>query len=153
MSDWGSTSLVSARVTLADGAVLEGELHLASRPSYPPGPETPIEMLNRADPFFALIPREGGVVFLPKAGVAVVACPEPSPWIDPDRVSAAKQLELAVELANGQEYRGHAVAELHPSRSRALDYVNAPGLFFGLWTDGIARYFNKAHVRCIRPYD
>ena len=69
MSDWGSTSRISARVTLADGAVLEGELHLASRPSYPPGPETPIEMLNRADPFFALIPREGGVVFLPKAGV------------------------------------------------------------------------------------
>src|SRR5678816_1635019 len=81
MSDWGSTSRISARVTLADGAVLEGELHLASRPSYPPGPETPIEMLNRADPFFALIPREGGVVFLPKAGVSVVACPEPSPWI------------------------------------------------------------------------
>ena len=30
---------------------------------------------------------------LHKAGVSVVACPEPSPWIDPDRVTAAKQLE------------------------------------------------------------
>ena len=71
-------------------------------------------MLNRADPFFALIPREGGVVFLPKAGVSVVACPEPSPWIDPDRVTAAKQLELAVELPNGQEYRGHAAGRAAP---------------------------------------
>ncbi len=153
MSDWGVTSRVSARVALAGGAVIEGDLHLATRPSYPPGPETPIEMLNRADPFFALSLPDGGVVFLPKAGVAVVACPEPSPWADPERVSAAKQLELAVELPDGSEYRGHALAELHPSRSRALDYVNGAGLFFALWGDGLARYFNKSHVRSIRPYD
>lgn len=153
MNDWGLTSRVAARVALAGGTVLEGDLHLATRPAYPPGPETPMEMLNRADPFFALSLPDGGVVFLPKAGVALVACTEPSPWIDPERVSAAKQLELAVELPDGTEYRGHAVAELHPSRSRALDYVNGPGLFFGLWDDGVARYFNKSHIRCIRPYD
>jgi hypothetical protein len=66
MSDWGVTSRVSARVALADGALLEGDLHLATRPAYPPGPETPIEMLNRDDPFFALSLAEAGSSSCPR---------------------------------------------------------------------------------------
>ena len=58
-----------------------------------------------------------------------------------------------MELADGQEYRGHAAGRAAPIRARALDYVNAPGRFFGLWDDGLTRYINKAHVRCIRPFD
>ena len=49
MSDWGITT------------------------QYPPGPETPLEMLDRADAFFALT-LAGGVTFIPKTQVVVVSC-------------------------------------------------------------------------------
>ena len=54
MSDWGITTKVPAEVMLVEGIVLSGDLHLYARPTYPPGPETPLEMLNREDAFFAL---------------------------------------------------------------------------------------------------
>ena len=54
MSDWGITTKVPAEVVLAEGIALAGDLHLYARTTYPPGPETPLEMLNRPDTFFAL---------------------------------------------------------------------------------------------------
>lgn len=153
MSDWGSTNRVPAEVTLAEGLVLAGDLHLLTRPAYPPGPETPLEMLNRVDAFFALTLPEGGVTFLPKAQVALISCRDEGPITDPDRVSAAKSVSLEVVLQGGQEFQGIATLELPPNRARALDYVNGPGAFFALWTDGIARYINKSRVRLIHPLD
>ena len=64
MSDWGITT------------------------QYPPGPETPLEMLDRADAFFALT-LAGGVTFIPKTQVVVVSCRNQATLADPDRVSAA----------------------------------------------------------------
>jgi hypothetical protein len=153
MSDWGFTNRVPAEALLAEGVVLEGELHLLTRPAYPPGPETPLEMLSRPDPFFALTLPGGGVAFVPKAQVMVISCDEHTPLADPDRVSAAKLIGLEVVMQGGAEYRGRATLELPPSRARALDYVNGPGGFFSLWTDGVIRYINKSHVRLIRPLD
>jgi hypothetical protein len=152
MSDWGSTNRVPARVSLAEGIVLEGELHLLTRPAYPPGPESPLEMLNRSDAFFALTLPAGGVTFVPKAQVSVVSCRYDTPT-DPDRVSAAKLIGLEVVLRGGEEYHGRATLELPPSRARALDYVNGPGGFFALWADDTTQYINKSLVRLIRPLD
>jgi hypothetical protein len=153
MSDWGSTNRVPALVALREGLVLEGELHLLTRPAYPPGPETPLEMLNRDDPFFALTLPGGMVTFVCKAQVAVVDCRLPPALTDPDRLSAAKLLALEVVLDGGAEYRGRATVELPPGRARALDYVNAPGEFFTLLADDTTHYFNKSRVRLIRPLD
>jgi hypothetical protein len=72
---------------------------------------------------------------------------------DPDRVTAAKHVELEVILPGGMEYRGHATVEMPPGRRRALDYMNGAGDFFALWCDGRTRYINKLHVRLIRPHD
>ena len=155
MSDWGSTNRLAARVALAEGIVLDGDLHLLTRPAYPQpgGSETPLEMLNRPDAFFALTLPEGGVALVPKSQVLEITCPEDVPPPDPDRVTAAKQVELEVVLPGGTEYRGHATLELPPGRRRTLDYINGPGGFFALWTDGHTRYINKLHVRLIRPLD
>ncbi|MBA3520937.1 MAG: hypothetical protein H0T90_00340 [Gemmatimonadales bacterium] len=153
MNDWGSTNRVSAEVGLAEGVALEGDLHLLTRFAYPPGPETPLEMLNRSEAFFALTLPDGGVAFVPKAQVAVVTCRDQAGLADPDRVSAAKLVELEVVLRGGKEYRGRATAELHPSRARALDYVNSPGGFFAIWGDEVTWYINKSLVRYIRPLD
>lgn len=153
MSDWGSTNRVPALVALTEGLVLEGELHLLTRPAYPPGPESPLEMLNRSEPFFALTLPGGLVTFVSKAQVSVVDCREQPALSDPDRVSAAKLLALEVVLDGGAEYRGRATVELPPGRARALDYVNAPGAFFTLFADDTTHYLNKSRVRLIRPLD
>jgi hypothetical protein len=154
MSDWGSTNRVSARVTLVEGLTVDGELHLLTRPAYPPGPETPLEMLNRPDAFFALTVEGGGAAFIPKSQVVEVSCLQEVPlFSDPDRESAAKHVDLEVVLPGGPALRGRATIELPPNRSRALDFLNGSGTFFALWTDGATRYINKSHVRLIRPFD
>ena len=153
MSDWGSTNQVPAHVALAEGLVVEGELHLLTRPAYPPGPETPLEMLNRPDPFFVLTLADGAVTFVAKAQVAVINCREQPQLTDPDRVSAAKLVALEVVLHGGTEYRGRATVELPPGRARALDYVNGSGQFFSLFSDETTHYLNKSFVRLIRPLD
>ena len=153
MSDWGVTHTVAAQVALADGLLLEGDLHLMARTAYPPGPETPLEMLNRGDPFFALTLRGGGVAFVSKEQVAMVSCGDQTPLADPDRISAARRLDLEVVMTGGAELRGRATVELPPSRARALDFVNGPGRFFPLRTDEVTRYLNKTFARLIRPLD
>jgi hypothetical protein len=152
MSDWGITTKVPAEVMLVEGIVLSGDLHLYARPTYPPGPETPLEMLNREDAFFALT-LDGGVTFLPKTQVVVVSCRDQAPLTDPDRVSAARLIELEVVVQGGAEFRGRAALELPPSRGRALDYLNGPGIFFALGADDVSWYINKSRVRLARPLD
>jgi hypothetical protein len=152
MSDWGITTKVPAEVMLVEGIVLLGDLHLYARPTYPPGPETPLEMLNREDAFFALT-LDGGVTFLPKTQVVVVSCRDQAPLTDPDRVSAARRIELEVVVQGGAEFRGHAALELPPSRGRTLDYLNGPGIFFALGADDVSWYINKSRVRLARPLD
>src|SRR5215213_11185386 len=61
MSDWGATRRITAEVVLADGVVLEGHMHLVASAAYPLNSESPLEMLNRADPFFALTLEAGEV--------------------------------------------------------------------------------------------
>ncbi|MEP7175006.1 MAG: hypothetical protein ABI860_00560 [Gemmatimonadales bacterium] len=152
MSDWGTTTKVPAEVTLAEGIVLAGDLHLYARPTYPPGPETVLEMLNRSETFFALT-LDGTVTFVPKAQVVVVSCRQEVSPPDPARVSAARQIDVEIVVQGGAEYRGHTTMELPPSRSRTLDYLNGAGQFFGFGADGVSWYVNKSRVRLARPLD
>jgi hypothetical protein len=153
MSEWGTTNRVPAEAMLVEGIVIQGDLHVLARDTFPPGPETPLEMLNRPEVFFALTLPDGGVTFVPKAQVVVVSCHGQTPLSDPDRISAARLVSLEVVLQGGTEYRGRATYELPANRGRTLDYVNAPGGFFSLWSDDVTWYINKAHVRLIRPLD
>lgn len=151
-SDWGTTRLVPVHVVLTQDVIVHGQLHLLARTAHPTGPETPLELLNRGDAFFALT-LERGVVLISKAQTVVVACRDEVAPLDPDRASAAKAVALTVELHGAAEYRGHATFELPPSNARALDYVNGPGSFFALADGDTIRYVNKAFVRLIRPLD
>lgn len=150
---WGSFRRESAEVWMVDGLRLQGSLHLLSRDSYGPGPETPLEMLNRGDQFFALTQAHGGVVLLPKRQTMVVSCRHEDLADDPDRLSAAKVFSLEVELVGGGCLTGRVAIELPPMRSRALDFLNIPGDFFALWDDGMLHHVNKALVRLVRPHD
>src|SRR4051812_4940963 len=150
---WGSFRRESAEVLMVEGIRFEGSLHLLSRDSYAQGPETPLEMLNRPDPFFALTQPHGGVVLLSKHQTMLVSCRHEELADDPDRLSAAKVFSLEVELVGGSCIAGRVAIELPPMRSRALDFLNLPGDFFALWDDGMLHHVNKAQVRLVRPHD
>jgi len=152
-SDWGTTRRLPAQVILADGVTMDGELHLLARTTYPPGPETPLEMLNRPEAFFALTLAGHEVALISKAQVAAVSCRDGVALLDPDRASVAKAAQLTVELAGGSVYDGSATFELPPNSSRVLDYLNEPGAFFALADGGAIHCLNKSLVRSIRPLD
>ena len=115
--------------------------------------ESPIELLNRPDPFFAVAVAEGGVAFFSKAQVAVVSCAtEDLPGQDPERASVSIHAEMDVRIGS-TEYRGRVAYELPPTRTRTLDFLNGPGTFFGLVAGSTTRFVNRSHVRLIRPLD
>ena len=129
MSEWGITTKVPAEVVLAEGLVLAGDLHLYARPTYPPGPETPLEMLNRADVFFALTLDGGGVTFVPKTQVVVVTCRGPVADDGSRPAStAARRIELEVELAGRARSTGaRSRRSCRRPAAGALDYLNGRG--------------------------
>lgn len=152
MSEWSSAvTQVPAELLLGDGSLLRGDLHVQARSRHGARPESPAEFLNRPEPFFAITGRDGGVVLLARAQVAVVTVAPHSVLEPPDRVQAALALELAVTMHGGIELRGRARAELPPGSTRAIDYLNAAGAFFVLATDDAIRFVNRAHVRLVRP--
>ena len=124
MSDWGITTKVPAEVVLAEGITLAGDLHLYARATYPPGPETPLEMLNRADGFFALTLEGGGVTFIPKAQVVVVSCRDQVAvsWIPSGnrrRGTSSSRWWCRV----GRSIAGRAALELPPSAGREASTI------------------------------
>jgi hypothetical protein len=153
MGDWASTERIQAGIVLADRAELAGELHVQGRVAQHDGPESPLEMLNRADPFFPLALPGGRIAFVAKAQVAVVACAAVPGPADPERASAAKTISLEVVMAGGAEFRGWATMELPPARARTLDYLNAPGKFFALTCPDATRFINRSHVSVVRPLE
>ena len=153
MSDWAATERQPASVLLAEGVELHGDLHLQAHVAYREGPESPLEMLNRPDPFFVLSLADGGVVFISRDQVAVVSC-APRPAIaDPDRMHAAKQATVEVVLWGGTQYRGWVTIELPPSRARTLDFLNGAGRFFAVGTETENRFVNRSHVCLVRPLE
>ena len=72
MSEWSSAvTQVPAELLLADGSVLRGDLHVQARSRHGARAETPTEFLNRSEPFFAITGRDGGVLLIARAQVAV----------------------------------------------------------------------------------
>ena len=55
MTDWAATNRIAARVTLAEGLVIQGEVHLQPRVAWRDGPETPA---GAAESRGCLLPHE-----------------------------------------------------------------------------------------------
>jgi hypothetical protein len=153
MADWASTERIQAELDLAEHVRLLGELHVQARVGHHDGPETPLEMLNRPEPFFPVTLQGGEIAFTAKSQVSVVTCGPAIGISDPDRAGAAKTIGLEVTMASGEEFRGWAALELPPTKARTLDYLNAPGRFFTLLSEEATRYINRRYVRLVRPLD
>jgi len=151
MTDWAATTKLSARVTLAEGMVIQGDLHLQPRVAWRDGPETPLELLNREETFFVMSLPTGEVVFVSKEQVATLLYREAVPEAEPERETVARHIPLEVMMIGGAECRGEAVSELPPARSRALDFLNTPERFFSLHTHDGTCCLNRRWVRAVRP--
>jgi hypothetical protein len=150
---WGTTLKVPATLHFADGSETAGSIHVQSAVAHHPGAETVIEMLNRPEPFVVLSFEESGVCFIAKAQIALLELPAPEPE-DGERVSAARPLNLEVEMmVTARVIEGVAVAELPPTRSRALDFLNDGGVFFPLLSHSTLWAIHRSHVRTVRPVD
>ena len=160
----GSFSLprasVPAHLRLAQGHVQAGEVYLMSRASQHAGPETPLEMLNRAEGFFAFRPADNGkagggaVLLVSKAQTISLTVAKGDLIDDPARRSAARLVAIEIVLTDRSTLHGWAHVELPEHHARLLDYLNAtPELFFALTAEDGTHYLNRAHVLYARPKD
>lgn len=145
---------LAASLVMTQGRPRNGTIFVGERVPHHDGPETPLEMLNRPEPFFPFrLEHEGPVLLVSKRQTIEVAVPH-GPAVDPDRLSASKALDLELELANGDTLTGRANAELPEHHSRPLDYLNASSApFFAISTAESTHYVNRAHVLFARPRD
>ena len=155
MNDWGSMGRVTTVMTMSDGEVVPGYLHVLGAVPYRAGPETALEMLNRPEGFFAMTFDEPGVLILSKAQIVMAVCPveAPDPPDEDEDEARGTPMRMSVRLTTGEELEGEIRAELPSIRARPIDYLNATGPFFELRTDGAQRFINRAYVRAVRPLD
>jgi hypothetical protein len=151
---WATSLKVPATIHFADGSEASGSIHVQSAVGHHQGPETVIEMLNRPEPFMVLTFAETGVVFVPKAQVALVESEAPEESEEGGRRSAAKPLLFEVEMmVTARVIDGQVAAELPPTRARAQDFLNDCGQFFPLQHESTLWAVNRTHVRTVRPVD
>ncbi len=151
MSEWLSTRPERVDVHLTDRRVLSGVIHLQMTARHHSGPETPVDLLNREELFFALVLDGEQPVFVAKRQVLFLRLPSQPAIEDPDRASAARRIELEIELADGTLLEGIVMIELPPDRLRALDFLNSAPEFFALWTTEAVRVVNRNHIRAASP--
>jgi len=150
---WGSIRRVRAELLVEGGTTVTGDLHLFASARDHAGPETPQDLLDRDEAFFAITEENGQTLILARSQVLMVRLgPEPSSE-DPDRLQAARSIELGVELTDGSTIQGIVVSEQPPGRHRALDYLNLARGFFALHSPDALRLVNRVHVRFVTPLD
>jgi hypothetical protein len=131
--------------------MIAGEIHLQPFAELHSGPESPTDMLNREERFFAVSLDSGAPLLLAKAHVVFLKLTAQPLMADPDRASAAKSMEMGIELATGLVIHGTITAELPPERARPIDFLNVALAFFILWSPDAVYLINRAHVRAVSP--
>jgi len=145
---------VPASLLLAGGGKREGEVYVMEGVPQHAGPETPLDMLNRPEPFFPFRPKTGSERVLLVAKARTVTLTVPRPQEDSVRLSAAKKATMEITLADGSVLSGWATLELPQHHSRVLDYLNAVAEpFFAIATGDGMHLINRAHVLYARPED
>src|SRR2546427_2095737 len=89
------------------------------------GAETVLEMLNRAEGFFAFRPADGAdALLVSKAHTVPVSTDRQAPITDPARLSAAKLLGVELVLARGGPHRGWARVGVPPPHPPPPPFLN-----------------------------
>lgn len=148
---WMDTRRQRAEILLTGRRVIHGDIHLQPLARNHSGPEGPLDLLNRTEAFFAVTIEGEQPVFVAKGQVLALTLDAEAALHDPDRESAARRVELEVELADGSLFEGVVIIELPPDRPRLLDFLNLAPEFFALWSPNVVRYLNRDHVRAVSP--
>lgn len=155
MSDWCRTNLHPVHLRLADGTRLRGSIYLLDRVAHRPGPETPLEFMNRPEAFFVLAGEDGSVQFVGKNQVAYLDTDLAA--LDTEELAGAGgrmvTLEVTLALREAEVIEGRVRLDPHPTRPRALDLLNSPHPFFALLAAGQAKLVNSACTKLVRPQD
>ncbi|MEO8029451.1 MAG: hypothetical protein ABJC74_13110 [Gemmatimonadota bacterium] len=151
MTDYGSSERISSIVTLVEGIAIGGDLHVQPGAARHLGAETPLEMLNRPEPFFPLTQDDGEAIFIAKRQVAYIEQRATMGSNDPVRASVARMFPLEITLVGGLTLTGVSQSELPPQHSRTSDFLNVGDeTFFPLQTESALLYINRSHVRVAR---
>ena len=151
MTDYGASQRISSIVTLVEGIAIGGDMHVQPGAARHLGAETPLEMLNRPEPFFPLTQDDGEAIFIAKRQVAYIEQRTSVNTSDPVRASVARMFPLEVTLVGGLTLTGVSQSELPPAHSRTSDFLNLTGEpFFPLQTETALLYVNRSHVRVAR---
>ncbi|HEY6807737.1 MAG TPA: hypothetical protein VI160_03025 [Gemmatimonadales bacterium] len=148
---------VAARLLLTEGKERRGAVYVMARAPHREGPETPLEMLNRPEGFFAFLPDGSkDVQLISRAQTISLSIPadDPAAHPTPMRLTGTRLVGLEVKLDTGKSIAGHASLELPQHQSRVIDYLNAsPDPFFAVTADGATHFVNRAHVLYVLPTD
>lgn len=107
-------------VVLTDGTRLDGEVFLRSVSRYRSRPEEPADLLNDAEPFFALM-RHGEAVLVSKSSVARAETSYPD---EADADLASLGIPVEVTQTDGTVCAGSIFLESRTDRPRLLDFLN-----------------------------
>lgn len=151
MSPWVNTVRTRVEVMVTGRRTLRGDVHLSPFAQNHSGPESVIDLLNRPEQFFAMTLDGEQPIMVAKEQVLVFRLPPHAPITDPARESAARKIELSVELDDGSAFEGAVLIELPPDRLRLLDFLNFTPTFFALSSPDAVRVINRKHVRCVSP--
>lgn len=150
MNDWATTQRVHGEVVFTSGESLQGDVHLQYRRGAPGNTESPLEMLNRSEAFFALTLGDDDVRLVAKSQVIAVALGD---LRLESSLPPARHLEFFVHMADGRNYEGQVDIALPPPATRSLDFLNQPEAFFALASDEGLFCLNRRHVCHVRPHD
>lgn len=153
MGNWAETQRVRARVTFAGGRSIEGDLHMQPCTALHRDVETPLEMLNRPEEFFAITLPSSGVALVAKSQTTLVTCTAMGSDIDSDEALGGKSVRLDVMLSDGAEVSGCAHWALPPTSARPIDFLNTIERFFALTDDATTHYVNRGFVQEVHPLD
>jgi hypothetical protein len=108
-------------VVLTDGTWLEGEVFLRPVSRYRSQPEQPMDLLNDAEPFFALI-RSGETLLVAKSSVARA---ETSYQPDDELEISPLGVTVEVSMTDGSVCTGSIFLDTRTDRPRLLDFLNS----------------------------
>lgn len=108
-------------LVLRDGSRLEGEIFLRPLSRLRTRPEEPADLLNEADPYFAL-DQDGTTTLVAKDSVTRV---ETSYDVEEDLAVATLGVPVEVTLIDGSSFRGNIFLDSRSDRPRLLDFLNA----------------------------
>jgi hypothetical protein len=151
MTAWVSTRRARVDLMLTARRTITGDVHLQPLAERHSGPETAVDLLNRPEAFFAVTLEGEQPLFLAKSQVLYLKLAADQATEDPDRVSAARRIELEVELSDGSLLEGLVMFELPPDRPRVLDFLNLAPAFFAFSSEDGVRIINREHVRAVSP--